>query len=131
MDPIYEAYITEANSVEVFRIEHIKSSLGPYQAKYPQSEDFAKEFPISIKYNPDPKKDHLLRPFIKDGIFGFTTLLQMKRWFSSEGIKFLLDTGEFHVIKKNIPSDAVVSNDVQCVVNKKAWAKATAKVVRI
>lgn len=131
MDPIYEAYLNEANTIDVFRIEHIQQGKGPYHAGYQQGEDFAKQFPISIKYNPDPNKDPILQPAIKNGVFGFISILQMKRWFTGKGIKFLVDTGEFHVIKKTVPASSVVSNDVQAVVDKKAWNKAKAKKVKI
>jgi hypothetical protein len=131
MDPIYEAYITEASKVEVFRLEHKVQKLGPYHAGYKQGGDFAKQFPVQLKYNPDPSKDPAFTTdILKNGVFGFSSLFDMKRWFTSKGIRFLLDTDEFHVIKKSVPADAVVCGNAQCVVDRKKWEKVPSKTVK-
>ncbi len=131
MDPIYEAYLNEANKTDVYRIEHKAQKLGPYHAGYQAGGDFAKQFPISLKYNPDPSKDPAFTTdILKNGVFGFTSIQQMKRWFSSKGIRFLLDTDEFQIIKKSLPVDKVICGDSQCVTDKRLWSKIPSKTVK-
>lgn len=136
-----ERLISEASKTDVFRIEHVVSKLGPYRAGYEAGEEFAKKFKLSAKYNPDPIRDNSLKDaanktskdiswYIRNGIFAFGSIQDMKRWFTSKGIQFLLDTGEFHIVKKSVPSEKVICGEFQCVVDKKAWDSASAKVVK-
>lgn len=132
--------IVEATYVDVYRIEHKKSGLGPYRAGYKEGEEFAKRFPISVKYNPAPLNDHSLvvaakiagvdlQSAIKNGIFAFSDLKQMRRWFTADGIDFLINTGVFHIVKKQVPPESAICGITQCVVDGAAWNKAPSKSV--
>lgn len=144
MDPIYEAYINEASGVELFRIEHVKDKTGPYQTKLKDGStfDLSDTFPINLKYNPPPLKDDSLKDaanatdkdiskWIRDGVFCFNSIFQMKRWFTSKAINWLIDEKEFQIVKKTVKSDKVICGEFQCVVNKDAWNKAASKIIRI
>jgi hypothetical protein len=144
MDPIFEAYIIEAKGVEVFRIEHIKNKTGPYQTKLKDGSrfDLADTFPINLKYNPPPIKDNSLKDaanktgmdiskWIREGVFCFNSEFQMKRWFTSKAIKWMVDEKEFQVVRKVVPADKVICGEFQCVVNKTAWNKASSKIIKI
>ena len=128
--------ILEVSKIEVFRLEHKSSGLGPYQAKYNAKNEFADKFHIMPKYNPAPSSDNTLPKDmfsrnINSLIFAFSSIQQMKRWFTSNGIRFLLDTGEFNIISKKIPADSVFCGEYQCAIDVTEWRAAPAKIVRL
>lgn len=149
MKSVSQLFNESSNDIDVYRIEHKTDKKGPYQAELHTdngSVKFYEKFPQNPRDNPAPMKDNSLKDavnkhdvihkdiswWIREGVFAFTSIQQMRKWFTKKGIMWLTDElGTFNVIKKSIPSDSVAVGELQSLVLNKAWNKSKEKIIKI
>lgn len=149
MKSISQLFNESSNNIDVFRIEHKETKQGPYQAELHTdsgSIKFYEKFPQNPRDNPSPLKDTTLKDavnnhetihkdiswWIREGVFAFTSIQQMRKWFSTKGIIWLTDELQtFNVIKKSVPIDSIAIGELQSVVLNKVWFKSKDKIIKI
>jgi len=134
--------ISESKKIYIYRIQHSDSKYGPYNAKMKNGKTFEDNTGHHIgatpKYTPNPRTDKSLisklKPgdtisnVIKFGIFGFSSLQQIRRWFTDKVIDSLLEN-EFEIVKKLIDPEDIIIGDHQVIVKKLTWIQAPSKKV--
>lgn len=130
--------------MKIFRIQHEHTGQGPYFADvfYMGKKFYVHEWIDHSKFNnPEPECDSLLcvnfekkhgikkwQPIAdrakEDYIYAFCTERQLKKWFGSKTLAFLIDSVGFDVVVKEIPDDKVIAGYSQCLVETAAWFEA-------
>lgn len=128
----------------VYRIQHSESGLGPYFADvfYEGCKFYVHEWIDHSKFNnPEPECDSLLcvnfekkhgikkwQPIAdrakENYIYAFNNEKQLKKWFGSKTLAFLIKSVGFDVVVKEIPDEFVLTGYSQCLVDAAAWIEA-------
>jgi hypothetical protein len=125
----------------MYRLEQLKTHLGPYHAN---GVDLSEKFKVNPRANPDPLKDDSLKKalythptvhkplnwWMDNGVYTFNDLNQMKYWFTKPVIQWLIDEHDFVIIKKMIPVDASIIGEKQCITLKSEWDKTSGKKIK-